>query len=671
MRSLFHKTREVPKCGAWTAAIGCLVGAIVAASTAVGAQTDAIVRVGRLPPAHARAADGGAISPDGQWFAYRVVMGHTTQIWLLNLASGATRLLTPRPAYNREGVSWAPDSRHLSFVEFSHRFDSTYVHVVRVDGDSDRIAHAFGQFAFFGVERSDWTPAGDTILLRVDAATVSYGPSEELPDYYWLVPTHGGMPREALDTVGRARVIKCCGLAFPGYWVNTVGEPRRCVAGPLADGEPANHAVATDTAAYFATGHRLYAADVRDGAAHLVAGVPSTITSLSMSRDGRLAITARAPHDSVAELWLLRPPLAVTVDTLPRCPEPPAPIMAFVAQHQRWKFVKVMAELPAYHLQLFQVDIGSIGDIDGYRYGLRQADRIGWMDRAGLVGWLGAHELSHRDTMPAPFPVATGDHVFYTAAFDTAMARIQPQLAQEWRGFLATEPTASIDDLLALAKAEPEVAGLVARNPALRPASASREQLLAIGMLGPDMARAVLGDPRLAADPAAIVAIAHSPRAWANDSIQTLAAAALLARAPSIVQDPRTEEPVLFAIASWNAPLSPALAALMLEHPAVQRSPRVLAAIAARTQGTDVAVRARERLAALGTTAERELTAIVYAAAQDHMPATALYAVTFGSYGFFMKGAQAPIEQALAELTDSTYANLRGSARNANYSIRR
>jgi hypothetical protein len=146
-------------------------------------------------------------------------------------------------------------------------------------------------------------------------------------------------------------------------------------------------------------------------------------------------------------------------------------------------------------------------------------------------------------------------------------------------------------------------------------------------MAGPELALRVLASPRLQTDPSAIVAIAHAPQVWTDDSVQRVVATALTSRAPLIAQDPRTEEPVLFAIATLPGRLSPALAALMLEHPAVAHSPRTLAVLAARAAGTEVAVRARLRLAALGTTVQSELLTIIQGATEQRIPAASLSVV--------------------------------------------
>jgi hypothetical protein len=232
-----------------------------------------------------------------------------------------------------------------------------------------------------------------------------------------------------------------------------------------------------------------------------------------------------------------------------------------------------------------------------------------------------------------------------------------------WRTFLARQSTASIPELVDLATAHPDIESIVAQNAEKRIPDASRDQLLALGLTGPHVARLVLASPRMQIDPSAVVAIAHGPRVWTDDSVQLVAAKALRSRAPLIAQDPRTEEPVLFAIATLSDRPSPALAGLMLQHPAVEHSPRTLAVLAVRTAGTDVSVRARERLAALGTTVESELVGIIEEAANDRMPATALYAMTFGTYGFGVSPATARMQHAMANLTDSAYASLRQSAR--------
>ena len=103
MRSSLRKTRHAAKCAV----------AVFLVSVAARAQSASEVRKGRLLPVNAREATRGAISPDGRWFAYSVVLAHDRQIWLLDQATGTTRLLTPLPHAIHAGLAWAPNSRRL------------------------------------------------------------------------------------------------------------------------------------------------------------------------------------------------------------------------------------------------------------------------------------------------------------------------------------------------------------------------------------------------------------------------------------------------------------------------------------------------------------------------------------------------------------------------------
>ena len=78
MRSSLRKTRHAAKCAV----------AVFLVSVAARAQSASEVRKGRLLPVNAREATRGAISPDGRWFAYSVVLAHDRQIWLLDQATG-------------------------------------------------------------------------------------------------------------------------------------------------------------------------------------------------------------------------------------------------------------------------------------------------------------------------------------------------------------------------------------------------------------------------------------------------------------------------------------------------------------------------------------------------------------------------------------------------------
>jgi hypothetical protein len=637
MRSFLYQTRQATKCAAVIAGFFAPMAQ---------AQTGAERLVGRLPPAVAREAVRGAISPDGRWYAYSVVLTHYRQIWLLDLVTGNTRLLTPSAAGLHDQFAWSPDSRHLSYVK-----DGIEVHVVAADGDSDRIVHTFPNprrhLGAGWVAGTRWS-APDTVVAVVQYASLSPGPM--VHGDLWHIPTDGDSATVTKDTVRSLVGYRpCCGRAHAGLWLEARGEtPARCLAGPVPRGGGVVHWDPAGQFLYFTSDDRLYAVDLRGGAAHRVAGLPSNIRSLSMAADGRLAITVLAPHDSVADLWLLRPPLPLTADTLERCPDPPAAITRFVQANQPgWQSVAVLAELPARDFRLFVVDPGGPVEVVQERhFGIQYKGRLGWLD-----------------TTAHAFALRPGDHALYDAAFDSLIVSTQSEAAMVWRTFLARQSTASIPELVDLATAHPDIESIVAQNAEKRIPDASRDQLLALGLTGPHVARLVLASPRMQIDPSAVVAIAHGPRVWTDDSVQLVAAKALRSRAPLIAQDPRTEEPVLFAIATLSDRPSPALAGLMLQHPAVEHSPRTLAVLAVRTAGTDVSVRARERLAALGTTVESELVGIIEEAANDRMPATALYAMTFGTYGFGVSPATARMQHAMANLTDSAYASLRQSAR--------
>ena len=182
MRSFFRKTRHTAEC----AVALCLLSS--------GGRAQSVVRVGRLLPVNAREATRGAISPDGRWFAYSVVLAHDRQIWLLDLATGGTRLVTPAPHAVYHGLAWAPDSRHLSYVK-----DGVDIHVVGVTGDSDRVVFAFSSRQRLGrgyVIGTRWM--GDHVVAFTNIEPLmNRGPSEQ----QWRVAIDGSSVDSTEDSI--------------------------------------------------------------------------------------------------------------------------------------------------------------------------------------------------------------------------------------------------------------------------------------------------------------------------------------------------------------------------------------------------------------------------------------------------------------------------------------
>jgi hypothetical protein len=584
MRSSLRKTRHAAKCAV----------AVFLVSVAARAQSASEVRKGRLLPVNAREATRGAISPDGRWFAYSVVLAHDRQIWLLDQATGTTRLLTPLPHAIHAGLAWAPNSRRLSYVK-----DGVDIHIIDVTGDSDRIVHAFSDRPLLGrgyINGTRWLSDGVIAFTYIELTNRG-----EI-DQRWRVAIDGSVLDSTADSIPqRANYRPCCGGAPLGLWLGS-----RCVAGPLPRGGSEISWDPNGEFFYFVTDGQLYAVATEGGPAHRVGGLPSAVYSLSISADGRMAVTTVATHDSVADLWMLQPPLPVTEDTLARCPGPPDAILQFVRTTLRgWRSVTVVPDSMHSDEQVFVVDVGDGFDFRRTKTGVLYGSRVGWLD-----------------TSAQRFHVRATDHALYRKMVDGH----SEDIAALWRQFLLGQEAVPPEDLLALADAYADLRPTAAESAAISNPATSRETILGLAMTNHVLALQALRMPRIRNDPSALVAISRSPRLWNDTEVFLQATAALTARAPLIVQDSRTEEPVMFALAlgDWSWAPSAALAALMLQHPAGQGSPRTLAVLALRTAGTDVSVRARERLATMGTTVETELAAINESATQERIPPNAL-----------------------------------------------
>lgn len=652
MSPYWLRTRQIAMCATWAASL-------LAAAVTGHAQAN-VVRIGRLPPVNAREAWRGTISPDGRIFAYSVVLDHYRQIWLLDLETGRGRALTPTPSGSDAEFAWSPDSRRLAYVDHAASArKNVEIRVVVVDGDSDRVVHTFAaeqrrlRFDPGGGEAFDihWLDAR-RIAVRYRHHVLDDARSDE----WWRIPIDGGDSARIADStssaphpIGGDRL--CCGGGEIGLWLDaTANRAPRCVAGPLPDGASSVMRDASGDAVLFTLHDQLYRADIRGGPAHRVRGDPAAFGEVSEASTGLLALTALAPGDSVAELWLMRPPFVVTSDTLPRCPEPSPRIMRFV--HAQWPAARTVTQFGGrsadLHLFIAGIPRGPERSSDT-RAGVQYHDRIGWLD-----------------TTAYRFVVRASDHALYrvmidTIPFDTPSSSSRDHelrvVAKLWREYLAQQPTASADDLLALLTRDSSVGPIVAVNPVLATPSVSHETLLRLAMRSPAVAVVVLGLAPVRTDPVAIVAIARGARLWRDDSVSRATDSLLRELGPSIAQDPRSTEPVLFSLALATLGGPAALSALILEHPVVQRSARTLAVLALSAPGHDVAARAGERLSALGTTMPDEIVRIVQRAASERISPAAVRALIDAG------AANAAIEQAGATLTDTAYVDVRGRAR--------
>lgn len=107
-----------------------------------------------------------AFAPDGQHVAY----SRATAIWVLLLAGGRPRRLTP-PARTLESCpSWSPDGRRLAYESRVADPDSLFgpaIWTMRPDGTGRRqLTRVGSQRVMESDEAPDWSPDGRSILFR-------------------------------------------------------------------------------------------------------------------------------------------------------------------------------------------------------------------------------------------------------------------------------------------------------------------------------------------------------------------------------------------------------------------------------------------------------------------------------------------------------------------------
>ncbi len=116
--------------------------------------------------------EGAALSPDGGRIAFTYDTGdadagkRTTQIYIVDLATGQRRALTSEPAGSYD-PAWSPDGRWIAFV--SRAEGGTNIWIIRPDG-SDRRRLSAG-----GADRGTaWSPDGDRLaFLRLHGSGYS------------------------------------------------------------------------------------------------------------------------------------------------------------------------------------------------------------------------------------------------------------------------------------------------------------------------------------------------------------------------------------------------------------------------------------------------------------------------------------------------------------------
>ncbi|MFY0623062.1 MAG: Tol-Pal system protein TolB [Pelagimonas sp.] len=98
-------------------------------------------------------------SPDGRTVVYSLTQGSNTDIWAMDVASGATRRMTNSPAIET-APSYSPDGSQIVFE--SDRSGSQQLYIMSAaGGDARRIS--FGQSGRYGTPV--WSPRGDLIAF--------------------------------------------------------------------------------------------------------------------------------------------------------------------------------------------------------------------------------------------------------------------------------------------------------------------------------------------------------------------------------------------------------------------------------------------------------------------------------------------------------------------------
>src|SRR5258708_35756261 len=119
-----------------------ILAGVVAVSVAVLGAQDAPAALPRVTPTvdqilSLKRAGSPEISPDGRWVAYTVretswdENAYETEIWLADVATGATRQLT-NAKKSSSAPAWSPDGSTLAFV--SDRSDKRQIYLISPQG---------------------------------------------------------------------------------------------------------------------------------------------------------------------------------------------------------------------------------------------------------------------------------------------------------------------------------------------------------------------------------------------------------------------------------------------------------------------------------------------------------------------------------------------------------
>ena len=137
-----------------------------------------------------------AVSPDGTQVAYMVEGTDTSDIYVTQIATNATRQLTQGAGRNSQ-PAWSPDGTRLVFV----RDRGGTVDLYTMDADGSRQRRLLDA-PTLGVGGPTWSPDGGTIVFS--ASTINPDGTVQ-PAALYSVPATGGQPARLTDEIGAVR----------------------------------------------------------------------------------------------------------------------------------------------------------------------------------------------------------------------------------------------------------------------------------------------------------------------------------------------------------------------------------------------------------------------------------------------------------------------------------
>ncbi len=554
---------------------------------------------GRFGDSAIREALRGVISPDGQSFAYEVVVGHNRNLWIRDLATGRDRELT-KASGARYDPAWSSDGAHIAETDNGW--------VVVIDVQSGIMDTVYGQpparFVDLVASRIAWQSGSE---LTFDYSQLLSPTTVRR----WSVNIDGtnahALPRTTLDSLqgtpspdGRhvAVVRHCCGGAAYGVWIISADGQRRCVAGPIGYAAGFVWSPTGDTLVMAAesqwdtTGH-IYTMSRAHGPATRVTGLTGTVYSLSANARGDIAIAT--VHDDLvrADLWIGHVPLPTdSRATLARCPGLPSGVVAWV-NDQRLPSgshsIAEVASIPDHGVSVFRVAYGEAREVYPTLLGIRYGQRFGWLVAPPPASASSAERALRR------FTVKPSDRYLFSIAFDSALRHQSVNVSHEWKDFLANEPLTPVLVLARIARENQDFTDVIAGNPALASPHTPIGELLELAAARPELAVAVMNAPPIARDADVLVTVGR--RYAGNAAVEGALRKHLASIRHQLAADPHATEPVLLQLELASGGIGDdSVDGQLLDNPVVRQSPRLLALIA--VEGT---VLLRQRAAALLT----------------------------------------------------------------------